>query len=597
MQAVILAAGMGRRLGKYTKEVPKGLVEVGGKALLEHALDELAGRIDRAVLVIGYHGEKVKEKIGDNYGGIPIEYIVNEDYETTNNIYSLWLASEKMTEDDTILLESDVIFEKGIIDKLMEEEGEAVAVVHKFEDWMDGTVVLLDDEGCITSFISGDSISWSDKNSYYKTVNIYRFSKGFFKKHYLPFLRAYIESQGYSHYYENVLAVIVGIKKIKIKALVVDGMKWYEIDTPEDLHNARVLFSKPPEKLSLLKEMYGGYWRFPHILDFCYLVTPHFPPTGLIDEMKSSFEELLRGYPSGRSMVKTLLSMNFGVDEKHITAANGASEIIRVLPEILEGRFGIILPTFEEYPNRISKERQVRKIADGDGFRYDISLVEELFNEVENVVLVNPDNPSGNFIEVGEILKLLERLPEGKRLILDESFVDFAEDGRSLIDEEVLEDHGNLLVIKSISKSYGVPGLRLGVAATSDEGLLKSIEKRLPIWNINSFAEKFLQILRKYRKDYERACEILREDRKVFIERLSKIEGLRVFPSQANFVLCELGDMSSTELALRLAEKDIFIKDCSGKLGMGNKYVRFSIRTRDENERLIEALEEVIGRI
>ncbi len=594
MQAVVLAAGMGRRLGKYTREVTKGMVRVAGKTLIERALDSLLGKVDKVIMVVGYKAEKLKKFLGSSYKGLKITYIDNPQYETTNNIYSLWLASEEMKKDDTLLLESDVIFEKEVMDRLVESDGEAVAVVHKLEDWMDGTVVLIDDYGNITSFLDKSAVVWENSANYYKTVNIYKFSKEFFSKYYFPFLRAYVESSGYSSYYEVVLSLIVGLKNINIKPLIIDGLKWYEIDTPEDLWAANVIFSNLNERYELLKKSYGGYWRFPNLKDFCYLVNPYFPSDGLLSRMRKNFGKLITSYPSGRERIKQLLSEVFGVDQRFITAGNGASELIKIISDVLDGSFGMLVPTFEEYPNRI--RNILTKEVENDGFRYSELDVLELFKEVDNVVLVNPDNPSGNFIDKSGMEEILESIKNTrKRLILDESFVDFAEPDKrfTMIDEKTLVRYPNLVVIKSISKSYGVPGIRLGVMATSDETLLKEMETNMPIWNINSFAEYFLQKIGSYKDDYFSACDLIVKERNFLIDELSKIEGVEVFPSQANFVLCRVEN--SKEVALRLLNRGIFIKDCYGKLGIDEpKYIRISVRNREDNEKLIRSIKETM---
>src|SRR5690606_17459698 len=125
--------------------------------------------------------------------------------------------------------------------------------------------------------------------------------------------------------------------------------------------------------------------------------------------------------------------------------------------------------------------------------------------------------------------------------IVDESFVDFAdEENSSLLDEEVLKAYPNLIVVKSISKSFGVPGLRLGILASYDKDMIDFLKKDVAIWNINSFGEFYLQIFEKYKKDYEEAMKKFKDIRRDYIEKLSSIKNLRVIPSQANFVMCEV---------------------------------------------------------
>lgn len=598
MQAVFLAAGMGKRLGEYTKEVTKGMVKINGKMILERALDALVSKVDRIVIVTGYQADKLKEHFKNEYKGLKIKYIHNPYYETTNNIYSLWLAADELEKDDTILLESDIVFEERLIDLILENKNDdgVVAVVSKFQDFMDGTVALVDNYGNITAFIDKEHFQWANKGEYYKTVNIYRISKEFFKKHYRPFLDAYIKSQGYSAYYEQVLSIITGIKNIKIKALIIDNLKWYEVDTPEDLFIAEVLFAKEREKYSMLKKTYGGYWRFPSLKDYCYLVNPYFPTDRFMEEVKNSMKKLITSYPSGRSMMKLLASKVFGVKEDYITVSNGAAETIKYLPEAATGTIGVIYPTFEEYPEKFPKIKEF--IIKSEGFRYGKGEILDFLNQVDGIVLINPDNPSGNFINKSDIMEIIEHAKNlGKIVIVDESFADFTDPKVkfTLIDNDVLERYENLVVVKSISKSYGVPGIRLGIMTTSNRQIMRKVEKKLPIWNINSFGEFFLQIINKYSKDYEIACNMISEERDRFIVELNKIPYIKAYPSQANFVLCELDGITSTELAEKLIKSDIFIKDCYGKRGINSrKYIRLSIRTRKENDILLKALKDVI---
>ena len=151
MQAIILAAGMGKRLGRYTKEATKCMVKVNGKTLIEYAIESLVqNNIRKLIMVIGYKGDVlrdfIKEKFNkSNLNGMEIEYIENPIYDKTNNIYSLYLACDKLMQDDTILLESDLIYRPQIIFKLIESSEKNLAVVSPFESWMDGTCTMLDE--------------------------------------------------------------------------------------------------------------------------------------------------------------------------------------------------------------------------------------------------------------------------------------------------------------------------------------------------------------------------------------------------------------------------------------------------------------------
>ena len=211
MQAIMLAAGKGSRLGKYTKDNTKCMLNVHGKTLLERAIDALLeANIKDFIIVLGYKGENVKKYIKEKEldKKINITYIDNNVYDTTNNIYSLYLAKDYLVKDDTILLESDLIYDTSIVKKLVDSKYESAALIAKYEEWMDGTVVTLNKDNTINSFVEKKDFNYNEVNNYYKTVNIYKFSKEFSKRFYIPFLESYIKVYGNNDYYELVLKVI-----------------------------------------------------------------------------------------------------------------------------------------------------------------------------------------------------------------------------------------------------------------------------------------------------------------------------------------------------------------------------------------------------
>ena len=215
---------MGRRLGELTNDNTKCMLEVNGTRLINRTLDALSDiGISRVVLVVGYKAENVKRWVGDKYKDIDIVYVENSVYDKTNNIYSLFLAKEHLVEDDTLLLESDLIFEPSVLRRIVEEPYPNLALVDKYESWMDGPVVTLDEEQRIKSFISKDKFRYSDIESYFKTVNIYKFSKDFAETHYVPFLEAYCHALGRNEYYEQGLKVITLLDDSPLRELPLCG--------------------------------------------------------------------------------------------------------------------------------------------------------------------------------------------------------------------------------------------------------------------------------------------------------------------------------------------------------------------------------------
>lgn len=604
MQAIILAAGMGRRLGDYTKDNTKCMVPVNGVRLIDRLLGQLAKqKLQRVVIVVGYKGKELREYIGNRYDGqLNIEFAENPVYDKTNNIYSLAIVKDKLQEDDTLLIESDLIFSENIIPMIVENTNPNLALVAKYETWMDGTMVRLDDDNNIVNFISKDAFDYNDVDSYYKTVNIYKLSKQFSQHKYVPFLDAYTKAVGNNEYYENVLRIISLLNSHDMKALPIGNEKWYEIDDKQDLDIAEALFADEKDVLRKYYGRYGGFWRFPQMLDFCYLVNPYFPSRRMKDELRSNFDTLLTEYPSGMKVNTLIASKCFGVSEQYVVPGNGAAELIKVLMEDSQGKTGFVRPTFEEYPNRHDKDSQVTFVPQNDDYRYTADDLMDFFadKDIKTLMLINPDNPSGNFIPKADVLRLAQWSEEHDiRLVVDESFVDFSVDyaTNSLLNDEILEAYPHMAVMKSISKSYGVPGLRLGILASANKELIARIKKEVSIWNINSFGEFFMQIYNKYEKDYQRACQKFVDERDRFEASLRTIPFLRVMPSQANYFLCEvLPPYTASEIVINmLKQHNILTRDCSGKPGLNpdKQYMRIAVRNTEDNTRLVEGLKGI----
>ena len=491
MQAIILAAGMGKRLGEFTRDNTKCMVRLNGITLIERMLRQLdALALRRVVIVVGYQEQNLMDHIATLPLHTPVAFIHNPIYDRTNNIYSLSLAKRELAEDDTLLLESDLVFEDGLLRDLMEDPHDTLALVARYESWMDGTVVRLSPDDTILEMIPGKRFRFCDAGDVYKTVNIYKFSRSFSCTHYLPFLEAYTHALGENEYYEQVLRVIAMLDKPIIRAKRLENRQWYEIDDAQDLDIASVLFQPDPErKLALLSNRYGGYWRFPGLLDFCYLVNPYYPPQRMIDELQLNFETLLRQYPSGMGVNALLAGKAFGLRPERMVVGNGASELIKALLAYLPGPVGVIRPTFEEYPNR-ARETCVFSPSAPD-FRYTAKEVMEYFDgkTIGVLTLINPDNPSGNWIDHEGLLQLIDWAKRKQCwLILDESFVDFCDEpDQSLLAEAILTRYDRLVVVKSISKyrpCAGSPGTGIHLEPQLHRGILPANRREIP-WGLS----------------------------------------------------------------------------------------------------------------
>ncbi len=604
MQAIILAAGMGKRLKQLTHDNTKCMVKVNGIPLINRTLAQLEQHhLSRIVIVVGYEGKKLMDHINSLNISTPIVYVENPIYDKTNNIYSLYLARNYLLMEDTLLLESDIIFEDSVLDCLVEDPRDSLALVAKYEAWMDGTCARLSETDEIEALIPGKKFSFADRDSYYKTVNLYKFGRAFSESHYVPFLEAYTKALGNNEYYEQVLKVLVTLDSPGIRAKRLhEGQRWYEIDDIQDLDIAESMFAPEQEILPLIQRRYGGYWRYTKMLDFCYLINCYYPPRKMLEEMKANFETLVCQYPSGMYVNSLLAARNFSLRQDQILAGNGAAELIKSLLESMTGRLGIIYPTFEEYAHRYRPDELVAFEPKSPDLSYNEQDIISFFNskDISVLVVVNPDNPTGNYITRSGMLRLIAWAKKKRiTLIADESFVDFAsEEKPTLLDEKLLDENPHMVVIKSISKSYGIPGLRLGIAASGSRELIDRLKKDVAIWNINSLGEFYMQIEEKYRKDYTASLNSLRAERGRFAGLLGAIPGLKVYPSQANYLMAELtGSLTATSLTRQLlTQYNIFIKDLSLKIRRdGRQFVRIAVRNEEDDDRLAAALKEILS--
>lgn len=604
MQSIILAAGLGSRLGELTKECTKCMVKINGITLIERMLRQLDRYgMDRIIIVTGYKGDILKDYVQNLRINTPIVFVDNSDYRHTNNIYSLWLTREFLEEMDSLVLESDMIFEDRVIEKMLAVDNGCGTFVARPRPWMDGSIVKLDKDNNIVYFVDDEEVKRIDPSYYHKIVSIYKFKKRYVSEKYMTYLNEYVKKNKDNNLYESLLKVIDLDVEKKIPAEILDEEQWYEINDIQDMDIAESMFADGNEKVRKYLQRYGGYWRYPAMRDFCYLVNPYFPNERFMNEMKSNFDVLVREYPSGMAVNSLLAGHFFGVRTENICVGNGTAELIKSLMENINGNIGMVYPTFEEYPHRKKDVEVIPYYVVDKDFDYSVDDIMSYYEgkDISAIVLVNPDNPSGHFISKKDILRLEDWCrSKGRKLIVDESFIDFVEDDEwhTLLDMEVLLNHPSLIVLKSISKSFGVAGLRLGVIATADTDLIAFMKKDVAIWNINSFAEYYLQIIEKYRDDYYEAMEKFKEVRRRYLDKLSKIKGFKVYPSQANYVMCHIeNSVTSTELAdVLLNRYNVLIKNLASKEGLNKgNYVRLSVKSDEENDYIVNALMEIFN--
>lgn len=602
MQAIILADVQVNNINELKNNNLKCMTEINGVTLIERMLKQLDSyNLDRIVIVDGYLNNLLEQFISTLSLNTPIQYIYNDKYLETGNIYSIYLAKYFLCETDFLIIDSNLMLDDQIITDLIKDNRDTIAVIDQYKSWMTGKTVEMNDKKEIIGFQRNNEINHLTLKNSFKTVGIYKFSAQYFKKYFLPYLETYLKVAGKKESIEIIIDILNIALNLKVNSYFIKCNRWYAINDIQDIDLASTLFSEDEELVTeKMFGSWGGYWRYPKYLDYFYLVTPYYPTKELVEELKANFEDLLFQYPSGMKVNSLLAAKEFNVKQENIIIGNGAAELIKSIMTTITGRTGFIKPTFEEYPNRLTKEEHVDFYVTSDDFTYNAEDIIHYFKdkEIKNLILVNPENPSGNYINKKSMRKLLEWTKEQDiKLIIDESFVDFVdEEDPTLIKQDILDEFKNLYVIKSISKSYGVPGLRLGILASADSMTIAWMKKDVSIWNINSFAEFYMQIASKYRKDYENALARFREERISFQNALADIDWIRVIPSQSNYIMVELVNGIEAEWLKQkmLIDEEIFIKTLGKKIKNGKNYLRLAIRDHSDNTRFIEALKRVL---
>lgn len=566
----------------------KTLIEIGGRTILGRIVDGLLENgISSIVCVTGYRATEVEGYLLRAYPAIDLVFVRNERYRETNNIFSLSLALERMPlDEDVLLIESDIVCDPSVFARLVHTPHPNVALVDRFRPGLDGTVVSIAD-GIVTSVIpphlqTGD-FSFTDK---YKTLNIYKFSRAFCQSTLKRMVTYYANTIDANCYYELVLGILIYVQHAVIHAEFISSEQWAEVDDPNDLRIAEFLFN-PASQAEHLAETMGGYWSL-DITDFCFIRNMYFPTAAMLAELKSALPQLIQNYGSRQRVLNQKLAYFLLCHAERVQVLNGASQIFPMLADWFGNRPALLpRPTFGEYAQTFPI--QVPYPDDG---RVDFPHLEEEARSAAVVVFVNPNNPTGTTLPARQIFDFACRHAD-KTIIVDESFVDFSAQ-ESLIG--LLERHPlpNVLVLKSLSKTLGIPGLRLGFVYTCNAEWHTQIGRHLPIWNLNSVAEYVLEIILKHRQSYADSLIRTIADRESFARDLAALPLVsRVLPSGGNFLLITLREGAPRGELLRnwlLARYALYIKDVSPRLADGRVYLRLAVRLPHENARLCAAL-------
>jgi threonine-phosphate decarboxylase len=339
-----------------------------------------------------------------------------------------------------------------------------------------------------------------------------------------------------------------------------------------------------------------GYEKAKEIIDFCFIANPYYPTAEMLRDLEHNLPNLIKSYPSSSPiMSQQNLAAVLRVSPEKLIIGNGATELIVLIDTTIIDRFAVPIPTFGEYIEKLRDQRDAELYPLDPDRRYELHLPDYLDwvhrRNLRSALIINPGNPTGQFIPLDEMIDFLNAASDLELVIVDESFIDFAGDPiPSVI--PVAERFSNLLVVRSMSKHCGVPGLRLGYCYSGNLYLLNHMRRFIPTWNLNTLAEYFLSLLPQTDGAYHEARKRLMADVRWLYEALKSIRGIDVYPTGANFVLFKVKTgMTASELQLRLLEEhQMYVRDCSNKVGMDDRHIRVASQGRDKDARLVEAL-------
>jgi len=591
MKAIILAAGYGNRMRPLTDSAHKTLLKVGGVAIIDRIINGLVDSgISDIVIVTGYRADELKAHLLDKYSEVNFKFIHNSRYRETNNIYSMALAFEQiLITEGIVLIESDLIYDPSVIQRLLNSKHENVALLGRYRSGMDGTVVAVNNgvvSQVIPAHLQGTNFDFSDK---FKTLNIYKFSKDFCNNLFKKLLTYYAKVIDDNCYYELILGILIYMQQDKIHAEIIDDEKWAEVDDPNDLRVAEFIFNKA-QRLKILQDEFGGYWSH-DVLDFCFIRNMYFPASSMLSEMRNNLPSLLQNYGSRQDVLNQKMAYFLLCNKDRLHALNGASQVYPLLRNYFQGVRALIPePTFGEYP-KIFKDHDTY----GDKVGIDMNELADKTAQQDLVVIVNPNNPTGSTLRSDGIFGLIKANPQ-KTFLVDESFIEFSGE-KSMIAFLEEEPADNVIVIKSLSKSLGMPGIRLGYVYSCNKRFNDFVRAELPIWNLNSMSEFVLEIILKQRKFLDQSYVDTIRDREEFSILLANSGFVeRVYPSGGNFILISLkADRSRGKdiIVDMLGKFSIYVKDVSERFPDDKCYLRLAVRLPVENERLVECLTRI----
>jgi threonine-phosphate decarboxylase len=341
------------------------------------------------------------------------------------------------------------------------------------------------------------------------------------------------------------------------------------------------------------------------VTDFCYLSNKFFPTPEILELLKEQLPYAIKSYPSMQSRQVKLVSQLCDVDENRLAVGNGGSELILILARGLGKRYLMPAPAYMEYENVLldfGKEVLYFPLEEERDFYINVPRLIRTAKEADadGLVIVNPNTPTGQKTRLEDLVLIMDALKHLEVIIVDESFIEFSDVEREKFPSllPVLDRYPNAVVVKSLGKDYGAPGLRSGFAASGNPQRVAFMRKQLPIWNISPLTECYFELLVRHRDEYERSRVRCIGATRELSRDLGQIAGIKVFPTYSDFILFKLTNrVSSTFLRDELLTRyGLYVRDCKRKMGLSDEFIRVGTHTEENNARLINAIRESFSR-
>ena len=337
------------------------------------------------------------------------------------------------------------------------------------------------------------------------------------------------------------------------------------------------------------------------LVDFSSSINPLGPSPRALEAIKNSFDKITLYPDSNSTALREALACHFGnINKNNVIVGNGSTELIYLFAQVFLKRGDVALvaaPSFGEYANAIvksgGKSKHLKLTHD---FQIELNAFLEEMEGLRAVFLCNPNNPTSMLIPDNTLREIIEKaLEEEVVVLLDEDFIEFVEDEKrhSLVNR--ISKYPNVFVLRTFTKFYGLTGLRVGYGIADEETIEVFSKAKMP-WNVNSLAQAAARAAMTDKEHSRRTIELMKKEKKFLSNELSRIDGFHVFPADTNFILVDVRKTGfrASQLREKMIRHGLLVRDCSSFIGLDTFYVRVAVRTRKENERLLDAFRKVL---